>query len=96
MLAAILEREALIAGNAASERMLVESSERKLTRLGFDLHDGPIQEVAVLAEDMRMFGGQLETFLATPRQRALVRDRMEDLDAQLAALAYRQQRCACT
>lgn len=86
MLAAILEREALIAGNAASERMLVESSERKLTRLGFDLHDGPIQEVAVLAEDLRMFGGQLETFLATPRQRALVRDRMEDLDAQLAAL----------
>jgi signal transduction histidine kinase len=86
MLGAILEREALLAGNAASERALVESSERKLTRLGFDLHDGPIQGVAVLAQDMHMFSSQLESVLATPEQRALVSARMEDLDAQLQAL----------
>ncbi len=86
VLDAILERDALIAGNAASERALVESSERKLTRLGFDLHDGPIQEVAVLAEDLRLFRSQLEIFLGTPGQRELVRGRMEDLDAQLVAL----------
>jgi signal transduction histidine kinase len=86
MLGAILEREALVAGNAASERALVESSERKLTRLGFDLHDGPIQEVAVLAEDVRMFGRQLASLLAAPEHRALVSARMEDLDAQLHAL----------
>ena len=60
MLGAILERDALLAANAASERALVESSERKLTRLGFDLHDGPIQDVAVLAEDLRLFPDQLE------------------------------------
>jgi signal transduction histidine kinase len=86
MLGAILEREALLAGNAASERALVESSERKLTRLGFDLHDGPIQEVAVLAQDMHMFSSQLESLLANPEQRALVSARMEDLNAQLQAL----------
>jgi len=86
MLGAILEREALLAGNAASERALVESSERKLTRLGFDLHDGPMQEVAVLAQDLHMFSSQLETLLATPEQRALVSARMEDLDAQLRAI----------
>ena len=86
MLRAILEREALLAGNAASERALVESSERKLARLGFDLHDGPIQDLAVLAQDLHMFSGQLERFLATPEQRALLRARMEDLDAQLQAL----------
>jgi signal transduction histidine kinase len=85
-LGAILEREALLAGNAASERALVESSERKLTRLGFDLHDGPIQEVVVLAQDLHMFSSQLETFLDAPEQRALVSARMEDLDAQLQAL----------
>ena len=86
MLGAILEREALLAGNAASERALVESSERKLARLGFDLHDGPIQDLAVLAQDLHMFSGQLERFLATPEQRALLSARMEDLDAQLQAL----------
>lgn len=63
MLGAILEREALLTANAASERALVESSERKLTRLGFDLHDGPIQDVAVLAEDLRTLRGELESQL---------------------------------
>jgi signal transduction histidine kinase len=92
MLAAILEREALLAGNAASERALVESSERKLTRLGFDLHDGPIQGVALLAQDLRMFGSQLETCLETPEQRALIGARMEDLDAQLQALDVEMRR----
>ncbi len=65
MLGAVLEREILISSNAATERALVESSERKLTRLGFDLHDGPIQDVAMLAEDLRLFRDQLE-LLAGP------------------------------
>jgi signal transduction histidine kinase len=86
MLDAVLERDTLLAGNAASERALVESSERKLTRLGFDLHDGPIQEVSVLADDLRLFRSQLEILLGTPGHRELVRGRMEDLDAQLVAL----------
>lgn len=90
MLGAILERDTLLTGNAASERALVESSERKLTRLGFDLHDGPIQDVAVLAEDLRMFRGQLESrlesALGTPAEWKLIGGRMEDFDAQLAAL----------
>jgi signal transduction histidine kinase len=86
MLGAILERDALLASNAASERALVESSERKLTRLGFDLHDGPIQNVAVVAEDLRLFRDQLESVLKNPRHGSLVRGRLDDLDAQLAAV----------
>jgi signal transduction histidine kinase len=86
MLGSVLERDSLLAGNVASERALVESSERKLTRLGFDLHDGPIQDVAVLAEDLRVFRTQLENTLGTTRQRKLVNGRLEDLDAQLLAL----------
>lgn len=86
MLAAVLERDALLAANAASERALVASSERKLTRLGFDLHDGPIQEVAALAQDLRLFRDQLEVVLASAPQRKLVHGRLEDLDAQLVAL----------
>jgi signal transduction histidine kinase len=86
MLGAVLEREALLAGNAASERALVQSSERKLTRLGFDLHDGPIQDVAVIGEDLRLFRDQLDVVTRKSRHRALMLGRLDDLDAQLAAL----------
>jgi signal transduction histidine kinase len=92
MLDAILERDALLSGNAASERALVEASERKLTRLGFDLHDGPIQDVAALAQDLRLFQSQLEMFLARPAEYKLVRARIEDFEAQLSGLETQLRR----
>src|SRR5581483_7371004 len=60
LLATVLERDALLTNNAESQRSLIESSERKLRRLGFDLHDGPLQDVAVLADDVRLLGRQLD------------------------------------
>jgi signal transduction histidine kinase len=86
MLGAILERDALLAGNAASERALVESSERKLTRLGFDLHDGPIQDVAVLAQDIRFLRDELATMLDGAGTRTRVRGRFDEVEAQLLSL----------
>jgi signal transduction histidine kinase len=86
LLAAILERDALLTNNAESQRSLVESSERKLTRLGFDLHDGPIQDVAVLADDVRLLGDQLDEVIKPERERSLVRGRLEDVEAQLVAI----------
>ena len=94
MLGVILERDALLTGNAASERALVESSERKLTRLGFDLHDGPIQDVAALAQDLRVFASRLRAVLENHAQEQLVAARMEDFDAQLAALDAELRRLA--
>jgi signal transduction histidine kinase len=90
MLGSILEREALLAANAASERALVESSERKLTRLGFDLHDGPLQDVAVFAEDLRLLRGQLESHIESTKGQdpslAAVARRMTELDDQVLGL----------
>ena len=86
MLAAILERDALLSRNTASERALVEASERKLTRLGFDLHDGPLQDLALLGEDVRLFRDQLGRVLGDRREDELVRARVDDLEAQLTAL----------
>jgi signal transduction histidine kinase len=86
MLDAVLERDVLRAVNAASEHALVASSERKLTRLGFDLHDGPIQDVALLANDLRLFRDQLELVLGPLSEHELVRGRIDDLDAQLVAI----------
>jgi len=53
-LAPVLERESLLMRNAVRERALVTSGERLLTRLGFDLHDGPMQDLAALAGDLRL------------------------------------------
>lgn len=65
---------------------LVEGSDRRLTRLGFDLHDGPLQELLLLGEDLRMFRGQLSAVLGEDRQAWLLRGRLDDLDARLVAL----------
>ncbi len=65
---------------------LVEGSDRRLTRLGFDLHDGPLQELLLLGEDLRMFRGQLTSVLTEGEKQRLLRGRLDDLDARLVEL----------
>ncbi len=85
-LAGILERGALLATNAASERMLLQASERRLTRLGYDLHDGPLQELLLVGEDLALFRKQLAVVLEGRRGNELLGGRLDDLDARLLAL----------
>ena len=42
-----------------AERGLAAANERLLVRLGFDLHDGPLQQVYALAQDVRLLREQL-------------------------------------
>jgi signal transduction histidine kinase len=86
MMGAVLERNSLLAANAASERALIESSERKLARLGFDLHDGPIQDVVVIAQDLRVLRDQLEPLLAESEQRERARGSFGYVESQLMSL----------
>jgi hypothetical protein len=44
-LAPVLERASLFDRRVHRERDLVAAGERRLVRLGFDLHDGPLQEI---------------------------------------------------
>ena len=81
----ILEREALLARNASRERALVASGERLLTRIGFDLHDGPIQDVAVLAGDVRMFRRRAEEH-PEPISDEILFGFLEDLYARIEAI----------
>jgi signal transduction histidine kinase len=65
------------------------SAARALSRLRFDLHDGPQQDVIMLAEDLRMFRDQLVDVVEKPvsgvsRDRIL--GRVDDLEARLVAL----------
>lgn len=50
-LTAVLERERLLRRGASHERALVEASERRLVRIGLDIHDGPLQVLATLVGD---------------------------------------------
>ena len=90
----VLEREYLLEHSAARERTLVAASERRLMRLGFDLHDGPIQDVLALAADVRLLQEQVYPFvLADHREQAHGRfddltARLVDLDRQLREVAH--------
>lgn len=79
----VLEREVLLERNAAKERALVEASERRLTRLGFDLHDGPIQNIAFLTADLSLFRSQLAPFAGGLPEGARLLGRLADIDARL-------------
>lgn len=92
MLAAILERQTLLARNASSERALVQASERRLTRLGFDLHDGPLQELILVSEDLALFREQLGVVLEGRSGKELLGGRLDDLDARLAGLERAMRR----
>jgi signal transduction histidine kinase len=84
-LSSALEREAAFERNVASERTIVAAGERRLARLGFDLHDGPLQEIVALAESVRYARTQIAT-LVDAGHRERVSGCFEDLEAQLAAL----------
>src|SRR3954453_17498371 len=85
LLAPVLERDMLLERNAARERALVDSGERRLLRLGYDLHAGPIQDLVPLATDVRMAGAQVAEHVDGPG-RAVVAGRLDDLSAQIVEL----------
>jgi signal transduction histidine kinase len=47
-LSLLLEKQSLQERSAGRERQLVEAAERRLVRLGLDLHDGPLQDLVAL------------------------------------------------
>lgn len=82
----LFEIENLLARNAARERSLVDSTERQLARLGLDLHDGPMQDIAAVAQDLRLFRTQLTPFLDEVREQKILLGRLDDLEAHLLSM----------
>ena len=81
----LFERDMLFERHAARERSLVSGGERRLVRLGFDLHDGPLQELVALADDLRHARDQVASVL-DDQHRSVVRGRFDDLEARLGLL----------
>jgi signal transduction histidine kinase len=82
----ILERDALRAREQSSGESVVTSVERRLARLRFDLHDGPQQDVHLLAQDLRSFRDQLRPVIAEDPNTDRLLGRLDDFEAQLVAL----------
>jgi signal transduction histidine kinase len=80
-----LEREMLLERGAERERTLAEASERQLMRLGFDLHDGPLQDLALLAMDVHAARADIGKRVPA-RSRTLVSGRLDDIHAQINTL----------
>jgi signal transduction histidine kinase len=81
----IIERDMLVERSSARERVLVDAGEKRLLRLGFDLHDGPLQELAALAEDVRFSRRQIVPLMQAD-VRGLAAGRFDDFDARLESL----------
>ena len=84
-LGGILERELLLDRSRQRERSLVYSAERRLMRLAFDLHDGPMQDVLALGAEVTYLEQQLRPYIAE-EQREIARGRFDDVTARLAEL----------
>jgi signal transduction histidine kinase len=69
----------------AREPGLAAANERLLVRLGFDLHDGPLQQVYALAQDVRLLREQMVELVGSEHRKTLD-GRFDDLDSQLAEL----------
>jgi signal transduction histidine kinase len=81
--ATVLERQRTVAEQR--EPGLAAANERLLVRLGFDLHDGPLQQVYALAQDVRLLRDQLVVLVASEHRKPVV-GRFADLESQLAEL----------
>ncbi len=84
-LAPTSERERLLKNNVANERTLVRATEKRLLRLGFDLHDGPLQDLSGLAAEVRRLREELP-LLARARDRNRLTPRFEALEERVVAL----------
>jgi signal transduction histidine kinase len=84
-LAPILERSSLYDRRVQRERELVAAGERRLVRLGFDLHDGPLQEIIALANELQVASVQISALVPEEEQQR-VRGRFSDVHARLGAL----------
>jgi signal transduction histidine kinase len=82
----IVERDYLLQRSGDRERNLVKASERRLSRLGFDLHDGALQLIASLGADFQ----RLRPHLASAVNGELdgIENRLGEVDRVLRELAH--------
>jgi signal transduction histidine kinase len=82
----IRERELLLHASSSDGERLGQTYERKLVRTAFDLHDGPLQDLAALGAELRLLRTQIGEAEAL-RADVLV-GRVDDVSARLGELDH--------
>jgi signal transduction histidine kinase len=80
------ERASLVDRDVSGREALAQSAERRLRRLGFDLHDGPVQDVIAFGAEISRLSEQLDELKLEPEVRRLLDGRLEDLRAYLSTV----------
>lgn len=84
--APVLERELLLCDGSARDSSLHAVSERRLLRVGFDLHDGPLQEVAALAGELNHLRAQLQGLDDAGPLREIMTGRLDDVTSRVVEI----------
>jgi signal transduction histidine kinase len=85
-LSALLDLQAPTGRYEPSQDTVLSSVQRRLARLRYDLHDGPQQDVHLLAQDLALFREQLRPMIIGDPNAGRLLGRLDDLEAQLVAL----------
>jgi len=85
VLAPVLERDQLLRDGAARDSSLHAASERRLLRVGFDLHDGPLQEIAALAAELNHLRAQVQSLDVGPL-REIMTGRLDDVTSRVVEI----------
>jgi signal transduction histidine kinase len=94
LLSVALERDELLSRELQTSRADVATAERRLSRLRFDLHDGPQQDVIMLAQDLRLFASQIASVIGGSEHGEIVMGRFDDLQARLVTIDGDMRRIA--
>jgi signal transduction histidine kinase len=78
----VIERELLLRASVSRDELLHAAGERRLVRVGYDLHDGPLQEIAALGAELARLRAQVLQ-LEEGRLQQLVAGRIDDVTARL-------------
>jgi two-component system sensor histidine kinase UhpB len=73
----VLERQALLERAVSSGEQLLDAAERRIVRLGFDIHDGPLQRLSIVAGELSLLARQLHA-IADGEIRESVQHRLAD------------------
>jgi signal transduction histidine kinase len=84
--AVLIERQRQLEAGESREALLRAAADRRFARLALDVHDGPLQDVAALLSDVRLYRDQLLRALRDTPNGPILVARTDDFEARLIAI----------
>ncbi len=94
MLGPAVERESVLDRGTSRERSLVAAGERRLARLGYDLHDGPLQDAGAARRELFLLRDELARLLGAAPEADAARAHLERLEEMVTGGELRLRQLA--